>query len=251
MNEIRAILIDDEPSATESLAIELGMYCPMINVVATCNTPADGLAKIVSLKPDLVFLDIEMPGMNGFELLEQLNQVNFEVIFVTAFDEFAMKAIKFSAVDYLLKPVIDEDLITAVEKVEHRISNNLDKDYIDAVLTNVNFIQNNISTIAIPTMDGLEFLSVDEINYCEAKANYTSIHKLDGSSILLSKTLKSVEAMLEKHNFVRIHQTYLINISYLKKYIRGQGGYVIMKNGVDLPVSRNRKDEFLTRIMNG
>jgi len=248
MKAINALIIDDEASCTESLSLELEMYCPQVNVLSCCHSAAEGLANITKYKPELVFLDIEMPRMNGFELLNQLQQINFEVIFVTAYDQFALKAFKFSAVDYLLKPIVYEELISAVNKVEQRIIKKLGTDHLEAVLANINFLNKNLSTIAVPSLEGLEFVSVDEINFCEAQVNYTCIHKTDGSSILLSKTLKTVEAMLEHHNFIRIHQSYLVNAVHLKKYIKGQGGYVIMKNGANLSVSRNKKDDFINRI---
>jgi len=250
MRHINAIIIDDEAACTESLSLELQMYCPQVNILSSCHSAAEGLSSIVKFKPDLVFLDIEMPRMNGFELLNQLKQINFEVIFVTAYDQFALKAFKFSAIDYLLKPIVYEDLIAAVNKVEQRIIKNLGSDHLEALLSNINFLNKNLSTIAVPSLEGLEFVPVEEINYCEAQVNYTSIHKTDGSSILLSKTLKNVESMLENHQFIRIHQSYLINIAHLKKYIRGQGGYVIMRNGANLPVSRNKKDDFISKISN-
>ena len=251
MKTINALIIDDESACTESLTLELGMYCPQVKVLACCHSAAEGLSAIIKHKPDLVFLDIEMPRMNGFELLNQLQQINFEIIFVTAYDQFAMKAFKFSAVDYLLKPIVYEDLIAAVNKVEQRIIKSLGTDHLEAVLANINFLHNNLSTIAIPSLEGLEFVQVDDINYCEAQVNYTCIHMTDGGSLLLSKTLKNVESMLENHHFIRIHQSYLINITHIKKYIRGQGGYVIMRNGANLPVSRNKKEDFIKKISNG
>ncbi|TVQ42081.1 MAG: DNA-binding response regulator [Saprospirales bacterium] len=246
MEKINAIIIDDEVACTESLKIELEMYCPQIEVMAVCNTAEEGLSKIVSLKPDLVFLDIEMPWMNGFELLRQLNQINFEVIFITAYDQFALKAFEFSAVDYLLKPIKKEDLISAVQKVEQRRTKLLSTEHIEAMLSNMNFLTKDFSSIAVPTGEGLEFIPVDEIIYCEADNNYTYIHKSGGDSLLLSKTLKEVEGMLSNHSFFRIHQSFLINMKHLRKYVRGQGGYVVMSNKKDLPVARSKKDGLMS-----
>jgi two-component system, LytTR family, response regulator len=248
MNKIRTILIDDELSCTETLEIELEMYCPQVEILTTCNSAADGLSKIVALRPDLVFLDIEMPWMNGFELLQQLNQINFEVIFVTAYDQFALKAFKFSAVDYLLKPIKKEDLIAAIGKVEQRIAKNLSTEHIEAMLSNIQFLQNEFQSIAIPTADGIEFIPVENIIYCASDNNYTYIHKMEGTPLLLSKTLKEVESMFDAHSFLRIHQSYLINLKHLRKYVRGAGGYVIMSDGKDLPVSRSKKEELLHKL---
>jgi len=248
MNKIRTILIDDEISCTETLEIELAMYCPQVEILTTCNAAADGLSKIVALKPDLVLLDIEMPWMNGFELLQQLNQINFEVIFVTAYDQFALKAFKFSAVDYLLKPIKKEDLMSAIDKVEQRIAKNLSTEHIEAMLSNIQFLHNEFQSIAIPTTDGIEFIPVDNIIYCASDNNYTYIHKIEGAPLLLSKTLKEVESMFDGHSFLRIHQSYLINLKHLRKYIRGSGGYVIMSDGKELQVSRAKKEELLTKL---
>jgi len=248
MEKISAILIDDEVACTETLAIELELYCPQIEVLAGCNSAEEGLSKIVALKPELVFLDIEMPWMNGFELLQQLNQINFDVIFITAYDQFALKAFKFSAVDYLLKPVKKEDLIAAVAKVEQRRAKKLSTEHIEAMLNNINFLNRDFPSLAVPTSEGLEFIPVDEILYCASDNNYTHIYKSSGDSILLSKTLKEVEGMLENRQFLRIHQSYLINSRHLRKYVRGQGGHVVMSNGKELPVARARKDDILDSL---
>jgi two-component system, LytTR family, response regulator len=245
MEKINTLIIDDEPACTESLAIELEMYCPQVHILAACNSAEEGLSKIVSLKPDLVFLDIEMPWMNGFELLRQLRQINFEVIFITAYDQFALKAFEFSAVDYLLKPIRKEDLLSAVQKVEQRRSKQFTTDHIEAMLSNINFLNRDFSSIAVPTGEGLEFIPVEEIVYCAADNNYTYIHKTSGGSLLLSKTLKEVEGMLSNHSFLRIHQSYLINLKHLRKYIRGQGGFVVLSNKKELPVARSKKDDLM------
>jgi two-component system LytT family response regulator len=248
MEKIATILIDDEIACTETLAIELELYCPQIEVLASYNSADEALAGVVSLKPELVFLDIEMPWMNGFELLQQLNQVNFDVIFITAYDQFAVKAFKFSAVDYLLKPIKKEDLITAVAKVEQRRAKRLSSAHIEAMLNNINFLNRDFPSLAVPTSEGIEFIPVDDILYCSSDNNYTYIHKSLGGSILLSKTLKDVEGMLEQRHFLRIHQSYLINPRHLRKYVRGQGGHVVMSNGKELPVARARKDDLLDSL---
>lgn len=247
--KIKTILVDDEVACTESLDIELKMYCPQVKVIATCNNSLEAHNIIKDLKPDLVFMDIEMPKLNGFELLSSFESLDFEVIFVTAYDQFALKAFKFSAVDYLLKPIVYEELIQAVEKVERRLKEKSPYNNLDEVLSNMRFFYSQIPNIAISTSEGLEFVAVKDILYCEADKNYCYIHMLDGKKILLSKTLKDVEGALELHNFLRIHQSYLVNIAYIKKYVRGQGGYIILTNGKDLPVSRAKKEEFLTRIL--
>lgn len=248
MEKITTILIDDEVACTETLALELELYCPQVEVLTSYNSADEALSGIVSLKPELVFLDIEMPWMNGFELLQQLNQVSFDVIFITAYDQFAVKAFKFSAVDYLLKPIKKEELISAVAKVEQRRAKRLSSAHIEAMLNNINFLNRDFPSLAVPISEGLEFVPVDEILYCASDNNYTYIHKISGDSILLSKTLKEVEGMLENRQFLRIHQSFLINPRHLRKYVRGQGGHVIMSNGKELPVARARKEDLLDSL---
>jgi two-component system LytT family response regulator len=248
MEKIRTILIDDEKSSTEVFALELEMYCPRVEIVAACNSASEGLDKINELKPDLVFLDIEMPWMNGFELLQKLDQVDFEVVFVTAYDEFAIKAFRYSAADYLLKPVNKQELITAVDEVQNRIDRREKSDQIEALFSNLNFLRHNIPKIALPTFDGVEFVKIDDILYCEADGSYAMVHLADGQKILQSKTLKQVSQMLEDCNFLRIHQSYLINLAHLKRYVRGQGGMVVLDDGSELPVSRGQKEGLIKRL---
>lgn len=248
MKNIRAIIIDDEISSTETFSIELGMYCPQVEILAKCNSAAEGLSKIASLKPDLVFLDVEMPWMNGFELLQQIEKIDFEVVFVTAHDAFALKAFKVSAADYLLKPIKKEELIAAVDRVVERLARTESANNIESLLTNINFLQLNIPKISFATSDGIEFLSIPDILYCESDNNYTCIYNADGSKLLVSKALKQIESMLEDYHFLRIHQSYLINLRHIKKYQRGQGGSVILTNGKELPVARARKDIVINRL---
>lgn len=243
--KIRTIIVDDEAAGTEVFAIELSMYCPKIEVVATCNDAREGLQKIADLQPDLVFLDVEMPFMNGFEMLEKADTSKFETVFVTAYDEFAVKAFRYSAVHYLLKPVSREDLTAAVNAAEERISKRERADHVEALLSNVDFLRLNIPKIAFPTFEGVEFVNIDDIHYCEADGSYALIHLTDGKKILQSKSLKQIELMLDGHRFLRIHQSYLINLKHLTRYLRGQGGTVIMGGGQELPVSRSKKNSLL------
>jgi len=245
MEKITAIIIDDEPSCTETMALELELYCPQVEILALCNTAEKGLSEIASKKPDLVFLDIEMPWMNGFELLETLDVVDFEVVFVTAYDQFALKAFNFSAVDYLLKPIKKEKLIKAVKKIADRRSKQIAAEKINAMLSNIRFLNNDFPSIAVPTSDGLEFIPVEEIIYCESRSNYSIIHKIGDQKLMLSKTLKDLQELLDQHHFFRIHQSHLINLKHLRKYHKGIGGSVVMSNGHELAVSKAKKSEFL------
>ncbi|MEL6926166.1 MAG: response regulator, partial [Bacteroidota bacterium] len=189
MKNLRAILIDDELACTETLAIELAAYCPDVEVIARCNSAEEGLRSIINLKPDLVFLDIEMPWMNGFELLEKLPGIDFSVIFVTAYDQFAIKAFRFSAVDYLLKPIDKSELIEAVEKVKKRTPDNNGNEQLKFLLENIKHQNDPLPNIALPTMEGLDFVAVKDIIYCESDNNYTKLYQQSGKMLLLSKPL--------------------------------------------------------------
>lgn len=241
---IKTILIDDELSCTETLEIELNAYCPNVDVIGKYNSAKEGLLAIQKDKPQLVFLDIEMPWMNGFELLQSLGDFSFDVIFVTAYDEFAIKAFKFSAVDYLLKPVQKEELISAVKSVlKHK-----EKRSVDYLLHQVSTKKKDFDKLALPTMEGLVFVPLADIIYCQSDSNYTTVIRHDGSSTIVSKTLKSISEILKDDSFFRIHQSYLINLQYVSKYIKGQGGEVVMVNGKHLPVARSKKDELLAKV---
>jgi two-component system LytT family response regulator len=245
---INAILIDDEINALDTLQIELNAYCPDVEIIAKCQSGKEGLVKIKQLNPDLVFLDIEMSWMNGFEMLQQLEEITFDVIFVTAYDEFAIKAFDFSAIDYLLKPVSKDKLIRAVDKVLTRSINKLPKTQFELLLQNLNFGQQLLPNIALPTPEGMEFVQVKDIIYASAESNYCHIHIVGQRKIFLAKTLKYIQMLLEGHPFLRIHQSYLINLAHVKKYVKGQGGYVVMDNGESLSVSRASKASLMNLI---
>lgn len=245
---MRAILIDDEVNALDTLEIELKAYCPEVTVIKKCAGAKEGLAAIRKHNPDIIFLDIEMPWMSGFELLGQLGAFSLDVIFVTAYSEFAIKAFEVNAVDYLLKPISKIKLIDAVQKAKDR------RPVTDDVLRNImttldaNRTARPLPHIALPTPEGLEFVKIDDIIYASADSNYSNIHLKDGNTILLAKTLKQVEALVEGRNFLRIHQSYLVNLAFIKKYIKGQGGTLVMESGVSLPVSRSCKESLMSLI---
>ena len=243
-----AILIDDERACTESLAIELDRYCPDVNVVAKCNSPENGREAIHKLHPQLVFLDIEMPRMNGFELLESIDLIDFEVIFVTAYDQFAIKAFRFSAVDYLLKPIQKQELIEAVAKVRKRVEKEMSKEHLEVLLKNVRNPNKPLGNLAVPTMEGLDFIPVQEIVFCQSDSNYTNLITVGGKTVVISRPLKFVEAMLEDHPFYRVHQSYLVNLEHIRKYVKGQGGEVIMSNGTFISVARSKKEGLLRLV---
>jgi len=211
---IKAILIDDEVNCTEMLKWDLAQNCPNVEVLTTCNSGKDGLKAIKDLQPDLVFLDIDMPYMSGFEMLELVNEVNFDVIFTTAYDEYAVKAFKISAVDYLLKPVDEEDLTKAVAKVAEKQAKNEKPQHIEFLKEQlVDTKANAVKRIALPTYEGLMFLNMETIIYCQSDNNYCNVFLKDGRKLLISRTLKDIEDMLNGFHFFRVHNSFLVNLN--------------------------------------
>jgi two-component system LytT family response regulator len=234
-----AIIIDDERKSSESLEWQIGNYCPSLKVVAIANSAEAGIEAIKKYKPDLIFLDIEMPNMNGFELLEQLNPIHFEIIFTTAHNEFAMKAFKVNALDYLLKPVDATELKNAVEKFEQKMIRN------NQLNESKSALPFHRKRLAITTTESLIFVEPDTILYCESNSNYTNFYLAENKKkMLVAKTLKDIEVILVNYGFFRIHNSHLVNMTHVKEFVRGSGGYVIMTDGSSLTVSRSRRDEF-------
>jgi two-component system LytT family response regulator len=244
---IKAILIDDEKHCRETLSIQLEKYCPDVQLLAQCSSAAEGLQAIAQHSPDVVFLDVEMPQMNGFEMLGQLSPIPFEVIFTTGYDAYAIKAIRFSALDYLLKPIDKEELKKAVAKVSHKNSHKL-TDQLDVLLEKLHNKQSALQKIALPTGDGFELVPLENILHCESDSNYTHIVLKNGRKILVSRTLKEIEELLEGYSFVRVHHSHLVNLNEITRYIRGEGGYVVMSNNTSIAVSRSRKDALLKKF---
>ena len=244
----KAILIDDESSSLNSLKAKIVNHCPGVNIIALCNDPEKGIEAINSLKPDLVFLDIEMPVINGFTLLQQVTYRNFELIFVTAYDHYAIKAIRYSALDYLLKPVEINDLKNAVNTAMEKRNSINSNAQLELLLDNMVSEKMKFKRIAIPTTLGLQFIKVEDIVYLEASVNYTKFHLNNNEKYTVSKTLKEFEDMLSEETFIRIHNSYVINKNYVEKYIRGEGGEVVLSNGITLGVSKRKKSEFLKAI---
>lgn len=242
---IKTIIIDDEHHGRRSLERALTQYCPEVQLIAICESPEAGLKAIQELKPDLVFLDIQMPLMSGFDVLQQLRVINFKVIFVTSYDHYAIKAIKFSALDYLLKPLDVDDLVHAVRRAREQIfKGNNPYDY-QSVLNNINFKSGKIKKLAIPTAEGIDFFKIADIIYCGADGSYTVLHCINKQKQLISKNLKDFENLLSNSGFYRVHKSSLINLKHVKKYIRGEGGYVILTDDHHISISRRRKEAFL------
>lgn len=246
MSKLKTILIDDEKGSLESLMFELREYCPEVEVVAASKDPKEGLRMIQKLSPDLIFLDIEMPGMNGFELLQQLPDVSLNVIFVTAYDQFAIRAFDFNAIDYVLKPVRKAKLISAVQKVVDLQQPKLDKSGLDALIQNIRMQSHSgLENIALPTSDGFSMVHINDITQLQAESNYTWVFLNNQKKYLVTKTLKDMEDMLRFPQYFRPHKSYLVNLNHVDRYVRGQGGYLIMKDNAQIPVARAQKLELL------
>lgn len=239
---LKAIIIDDEEGARFTLSTLLEEYCPSISIIAQCSNVPEGVLAINKHTPDIVFLDIEMPEYNGFELVEFFKIVDFEIIFVTAYSQYAIRAFEVSAVDYLLKPVEIEQLQAAVEKASQKRTQANIMQRLDLMKSTYN--GDEIKKIALPMSDGLMFVDVAEIILFEADRAYTHVFLKNGSKITVSKPMRTFEDILENRQFIfRPHRSHLININYIKKYVRGDG-MIFMDNGFALPVSRERKQEF-------
>lgn len=243
---MKAYILDDEQSSIEVLSIYLSKYFPSIELAGTHTKPKDAIEEIVALQPDILFIDVQMPNMSGFEVVRALPEPWPMVVFTTAYDQFAIEAIKYSALYYLLKPLDVDELKNAVEKAIARMQERKQENQLSLHELLHNLKQASISKprIAIRNNDAIEYLEVDAIIRCEADNNYTRLHLNDGKRMVVSKTLKEFESLLEPYDFIRIHQTHLINKAYLKRYIRTDGGAVVMSDGTELPVARARKDSF-------
>ncbi len=242
---LNTILIDDEKNALDVLEMQVQQFCTDINIVAKCEGGVNGIAAIKKLNPDLIFLDIEMPHKNGFDVLTETNQCTYDVIFTTAYNQFAIKAFKFSAVDYLLKPIDIVELQAAIEKVRNKNGNTRLDDKIKLLFQQLQTQQKHTHKIALPTGDGMQFLEPDEIMRCESDSNYTHIFLANGKKITLAKTLKEVEENIEGNPFFRVHQSHLINMNHINKYFKGDSAYIIMNDGTQIAISRNKKEVFL------
>lgn len=245
---LSAILVDDEESNVSSLKEKISRHCKELHIAALCYNATDAIAAINSLQPDVVFLDIEMPVMNGFLLLQNLTFKNFELIFTTAYDHYAIKAIRFSALDYLVKPIEIEELKYAVNRAIEKRSDITSAQQLEILLENLPPRKNSFQKIAIPTTDGLQFIKIHDILYLEANMNYTFVVLTDSKKFIVCQTLKIFEDMLPADTFIRIHNSYIINKHFAEKYIRGEGGQVVLSNGVTLDVSKRKKADFLRAI---
>jgi two-component system LytT family response regulator len=247
---LKAIVVDDEHKSCENLKILLEDFCTNIKVVQMAHSVADAIIAIQEHQPDVVFLDIQMQKETGFDLLKKISNIDFEVIFTTAYSEYAIDAIRFSAIDYLLKPIDIGELKAAVDKLSKKSSNKLISQKVDILMQNFKSENAENYRLAISDSDGITFVNINEIIYCEGSSNYTNFYLQNGKKHIVPKTLKEYEELLSNYNFFRIHNSYLINLKEVKKYFRGDGGYVEMSNTDKLDVSKRKKEFFLKKISN-
>jgi two-component system LytT family response regulator len=244
-----AILVDDEPDGIRTLNKMLELHCPQVKVTATCSNAIAAKQQIKEIHPDVVFLDIQMPGKSGMELLSELPAKNFEVIFVTAHNEFILQALQYSAADYLLKPVDEDRLIEAVQRVEKKLEADKQEERTETLLYNLGKTGSpSEMRLCLPTLKGFIVLKLEEIIYCEAERSYTIFHLEGNRTVTVSKPLFDYDVLLKDTTFLRIHKSYLINLLHVKEYQRGEGGLVIMSDNAEIEVSRRKKDQFLMKV---
>ncbi len=246
-NIIKSIIVEDERNNRENLQHILKKYCPQIEVVALCSSALEGRQKILEFQPDLVFLDVEMPGGDGFFMLESLPKLNFEVIFVTAFTNYAVKAIKFSALDYIVKPIDTMELLKSIDKASQKIKEKKENRRMINLLEN-QYKEGNKKTIALPLSDKIEFVEVANIIRCQADGNYTIFYLKNREKLLISKTLKEYDELLTPFNFLRVHQSHLINMEEIKSFIKTDGGYILMKDETSITISRQRREMVMQKL---
>lgn len=246
---MRVAIIDDEVHCVEGLILHLKSSFPEAEIVFKSTRPEEALLGLPKARPDLLFLDVEMPGMNGFELLDQLAADSFDVIFTTAYSQYAARAFKAKAVNYLLKPIDETEFREAVQqwKEERETRTDRSSEKLNELLLYMKREGILRNKIAVPVSEGYEFIETNEILYCQSQNNYTLLFTTDKRKLVLSKTLKEFEKLLEKYYFIRVHKSFLINPNYMKKYFRNDGGYLVMQDGKSIPVSKTKK-ELITNL---
>lgn len=244
---IKAVIIDDEQHSIDTLKWKLENYCPDVAVQASFDSPAEGITYLKQNPPDLLFLDIEMPMLNGFDVLEELGrELPFDIIFITAYDNFGIQAVKFSALDYLLKPVQNRELKDAIDKHLKKAMHKVPQEQIEVLLNNIQAEKKGkVGKIALASKESIEFVDPQQIVCCEANSNYTNVYLEQGRKRVISKTLKEFEDMLSLYQFFRPHNSFLINLRRVNEFIRGDGGYIVMENKMKIPVSKNKREELM------
>lgn len=247
MENLKVILVDDELPSLQNLEQKIIEFCPDLTIIGNTQKPETAIEMIESLKPDVVFLDIEMPRMNGFKMLEEIKEKNFEVVFTTAYNHYAIDAVRISAFDYLVKPISVNELQSTVGRL-FKNTHNKTPEKLDVLRQSLSSYRSQHDKISIATSEGVEFIEIKQILRIESSSNYSKIFFMDGKNILVTKLLKDFEEILQPYRFYRIHNSHLINLNYIKKYIRGDGGQVVMENNEVVDVSRRKKEEFLKLI---
>ena len=242
---LKAILVDDEQHCLQTLSILLKEHCPNVEVIQKYSSAKKCLEELDKNIPDILFLDIEMPVMNGFQLLEQLTKIPFAIVFTTSYDQYAIKAIRFSALDYLLKPIDGKELVAAVSKVEEARQPALQEQF-QMLLQQIHGTTERFKKVAVPTFDGYEMIPAEELVRCEASDNYTHLYLKSKEKIVACRTLKQIEEQLQHfQTFLRVHNSFIINVNEITRYVRGEGGYLTMSDGSVINVSRSRKQALM------
>ena len=247
---MKAVIVDDEYMSRQTLRKLLDLYCSQVEILGEAGSADEAFLLIQKETPEVVFLDVEMPFGSGFDLLTRFSDIDFEIIFVTAFDQYALKAIKYCALDYLLKPINAEELIESVKRLEQKKRTISDKIKIETFLRNLQQSDSNKNQIVVPTSDGFEFVEINEIVRFEADGRYTRIFLTTDKKILICKNLKEFETLLDGHNFFRSHHSHLVNMKYVKSYSKSEGGFLTMRDGDLVPISRRKKEYFLKQFSN-
>lgn len=242
MENISCIIVDDEINNIENLCLILGKYCNEVKVLATALNADEAIELIEKYKPDMVFLDIQMPEKSGFDILRSIPQIDFEIIFITAYDQYGIQAIKFSALDYLLKPIVIAELKIAVQKAKGKIRAKQKNVSIENLLDYIKKGQNETPKIALPMLTEIMYVKVDDIVRCEASDNYTTFYLQNKEKILVCKTLKEYAELLRPHNFVRTHQSHLVNLRFVKSLLKEDGGVLLLTNLAKIPISRQNRE---------
>jgi len=242
---LKAIIVDDEKISRDILSDYLAKYCPDVQVLAQCDSAQTGLSAIEKYHPDILFLDVEMPKGNGFDLLEQVKNIDFETVFVTAFDNYAIQALNYSAAYYILKPVSIDELVAAVEKIKTQKQKNASGVHTKVLLENIKAKNTHQHKIVLPLQDGFEVVNLKDVVHCDAHDNFTDFYFVSKPKMMICRTLKFYEELLADSGFIRVHKSHLINLEHVQKYRKGKGGQLTMSNGSVIDVSPNKKDELM------
>ena len=245
---VKCIIVDDEPKSRRNLRDLLNKYCNQVEIVGEAASAAEALKLLKQTPPDLLLLDIEMPGGSGFDLLKSINDQQFEVIFITAFDRYGIQAVKFCAIDYILKPIDIFELSKAIEKAVVQIKRKKENKRLSELVANLDRSDEE-KRLALPLSDKIEFVVINQIIHIQADGNYTRIFVESHKEYMVCKTLKEYQEILEPYGFLRTHQSHLINCRKIEAYVKTDGGYILMKGGANIPISRQRKEEVMHRIL--